>query len=697
MYTQDNKLFSIDTPLKKDTLLLARLSGQEGLSELFHFDMDLFSEQQSISFQDIIGKNVTISMLLADGSNRFFNGLISRFSQEYGKSDSERETQYFSYSATLVPWTWLLTQTTDSRIFQNLSVQDIVEKIFSEKGFTDFEFKLNNTYEPKEYTVQYRETDFNFVSRLLEQEGIYYFFKHENGKHIMVMADHSGANEPCPTQASAKFLHSGHDHFGGEDTIEHLKMLKKIQSGKYTLKDYNYKIPDTDLKVTFDTTHELGDEDYERYDYPGRYTGRNAGDALAMIRMEELESRIMTLCGTCDCRAFATGYRFKLENASQDEWNDKEYLLTRIKHSIDLSSTYFTGPAAAETEQFYKNQFECIAHETPFRPKRITPRPVVKGVQTAIVVGPDGEEIYTDEHGRVKVQFHWDREGKMDENSSCWLRVIQSMAGNGWGALFLPRIGHEVIVEFIEGDPDRPIVTGQVYHGINRPPYSLPEEKTKSTFKSSSSIGGGGFNEIRFEDKADDERLFIHAQKNQDTRIQNDRCEWVGNASHLITVADQLEKINGDKHLTVCGDHNEKVDGTISLETDMDLQEKVGIKHAVDAGLEIHLKAGMKVIVEAGTQISLKVGSNFVDIGPAGVTIQGTMVKINSGGSAGAGSGSTPEAPTLPREAVEAEPGLVATVPDIVPELTPSSPPPPTQQAKALKNAADSGNPLCDT
>jgi type VI secretion system secreted protein VgrG len=267
------------------------------------------------------------------------------------------------------------------------------------------------------------------------------------------------------------------------------------------------------------------------------------------------------------------------------------------------------------------------------------------------------------------------------------------MAGNGWGAMFLPRVGHEVIVEFLEGNPDRPIVTGQVYHGVNRPPYELPNEKTKSTFKSSSSPGGGGFNEIRFEDKSDEEQLFIHAQYNQDIRTENDLCEWVGNESHLIVIKDQFEKTDGDKHLTVTGDHNEKIGGTVSLEAKGDMQEKVGGKHALEAAEEIHLKAGMKVIVEASTQITLKVGGNFIDIGSSGVTIQGTSVMINSGGSAGSGSGSSPESPTEPREADTAEPGGLAKV---GPSRFLPSPPPPTPQAQAFKDAADTGKPLCD-
>lgn len=695
MYTQDNKVFSINTPLGSDILLLARFKGQEGLSELFSFDMDLFSEQHSISFEDIIGKNVTVSVSLADGSTRFFNGLIASFSQEYSAGNkSGSELIFSSYSATMVPWPWLLTRTVNSRIFQNLSVQDIIEQIFSDKNFVHFKFNLSRYYETREYTVQYRESDFNFVSRLLEEEGIYYFFVHEDGKHTLVMTDNSGIIQPCYEQEAVKFKLSGGGSFGNEDEIDSLKMVKQIQAGKYTLNDYNYEIPYADLKVTSDTALAIGPGELEKYDYPGGYAKRDAGDALASIRMEEEESRISILSGTSDCRAFTSGYRFKLEASSQEEWNDKNYILTNIIHRADQADSYASGTPTKERGKIYSNQFDCISYEMPFRPRRITPIPKVEGVQTAVVVGPSGEEIYTDEHGRVKVKFHWDRKKESDENSSCWLRVAQSMAGNGWGTMFLPRVGNEVIVEFLEGNPDRPIVTGQVYHGVNLPPYELPNEKTKSTFKSSCSPDGDGFNEIRFEDKRDEEQLFIHAQYNQDIRTKNDLCEWVGNESHLIVMKDQLEMTDGDKHITVTGDHNEKVGGTVSLETTGDMQEKVGGKHALDANQEIHLKAGMKVILEANSQVTLKVGGSFVDIGPSGVTIQGSMVKINSGGSAGSGSGSSPESPRKPKEADTGEPGGLA---ESGQALSSPSPPPLTPQAQAFKDAAQAGKPLCDT
>ncbi|HUE81571.1 MAG TPA: type VI secretion system tip protein TssI/VgrG, partial [Pyrinomonadaceae bacterium] len=316
------------------------------------------------------------------------------------------------------------------------------------------------------------------------------------------------------------------------------------------------------------------------------------------------------------------------------------------------------------------------------------------GSQTAVVVGPPGEEIFVDKYGRVKVQFHWDREGQVNADSSCWIRVAQNQAGIRWGSIFLPRIGQEVIVDFIEGDPDQPIIVGSVYNATEMPPYKLPDEKTKTViFKSNSSIGGRGFNEFRVEDKEGKEQVFIHAERNKDIRIKKDRYETVGESSHFIVGGDQLEKVAGDKHLQVKGDQNEDVTGTASLTVGQDLQEKVGMNHALDAGMEIHLKAGMNIVIDSGTTLTLKVGGNFININPGGIFISGTMVMINSGGSPGSGAGSSPGKPKDPSEADKAEPGALSQPP-------PASPPPKAVKyspaALVMKHAAAQGTAFCN-
>ena len=681
-YTQDDKLISIDTPLGEDVLLLTGLSGEEGISRTFSFELSLLSENHAIPFDAIIGKNVTVTINLPDGNKRYLNGTVSSFSQGRGGGEEGADTRFTSYRATMVPWFWVLTRSSDSRIFQNLSVGEIVEKVFKDQGLTDYRLDLQGNYEKKEFCVQYRETDHNFVSRLLEEEGIFYYFEHQQGKHKMVLADTPDAHKHCPGQKAVSCqlsLQAVRD----QDVITAFELTQQIGASRYSLNDFNFATPNTSLNVEVQGMDALKIGNRQIYDYPGNFRNRSAGETMARIRMEGDEAHCIRIRGTSDCRFFASGFRFTLKEHSRADLNDKDYLLVTVTHN---ATEGYGDDAGAR----YENSFECLPHSVPYRPPRLTPRPAVQGMQTAIVVGPPGEEIHTDEHGRVKVQFHWDREGKKNDNSSCWIRVSQLCAANGWGTLHIPRIGQEVVVDFLEGDPDRPIVTGQLYNGVNLPPYPLPAHKTRSTLKSNSSPDGGGFNEIRFEDRKGEEQLFIHAQRQQDNRVNGSALEWVGEDRHLIVGRDQYEKVSGDQHLTVTGDRNEKVDGTVSLTVSEDMQQKVGAKHALDAGEEIHLRAGTRLIIESGREISLKVGGNFINIAPAGVSIVGTMILINSGGSAGSGSGASPEAPRIPKEVERANPGEAEA-------KAPTKPATVGPQAAALKTAARQHRFFCDS
>jgi len=680
-YTQDHRLISIHTVLGKDVLLLQGFSGQEGISTLFHFDLTMHSENRSIPFESIVGKKATIKVLLADGSERYINGIISSFSQ------SGASPVFASYHATLAPWFWLLTRTSDCRIFQNMAVPDIIIKLFQEHGFSDFKNKLHGSFQQREYCVQYRETTFNFISRLMQEEGIFYFFEHEADKHSLVLANNPSELKSCPKQASARY-ESAQNVGYTEEVVTEWSIGQEVRPGKYTINDFDFEKPTLDLTsgVTGQDTRQ-----YEIYDYPGEYKTRNEGERIAGIRIQEEDTPRIVVTGSSTCRAFVSGYRFQLKDHYRNDLN-KEYAITTLYHTCDAGTNYRSSEGDGGGFE-YTNQFQCIPHPTPFRPLRTAPVPVVHGTQTAIVVGPPGEEIYVDKYGRVKVQFHWDREGKYNEKSSCWIRVSQNWAGKQWGAMFIPRIGQEVIVDFIEGDPDRPIITGRVYNGVSMPPYELPAEKTKSAIKTNSYKGGGGFNELRFEDKKGQEQIFIHAQKNEDIRIKNDLLEWVGNDSHRIVKRDHMEDISGDKHLHVKGDQNEKVDGTVSLKAGMDVQEKVGMNYALNAGMEIHLKAGMNLVVEAGATLTLKVGGNFININPAGVFIQGTMVLINSGGAAGAGAGASPDPPKAPKEADNADPGQT---PEMPPPKKRTKPKNYSPGALMMKQAARDGMPFCD-
>ena len=670
---------------------------RERLSSGFVCTLVLASEDGEIPFDDVVGQEALLKLLdrKTQDPTRYVHGVVRRF-----ENTGERpggKGRFHLYRAEVVPSMWFLSLERDCRIFQKVDVKAIVTEVLKDAGLPADRFRFGAQVKPpvREYCVQYRETDLDFISRLLEEEGIFYYFEHEEKKHVAVfgndpMAYGSLGGGAAPAQVP---FHISEGKVPEEECVHDFSLSRSVRTGKVERRDFNFEKVTLDL-TTKDEARQTPklDQKYESYDYPGIYMDPTRGKSLTQVRLQEAQALREVAGGKGTCRGFLPGTKFKLSDHENGGFN-REYLLVEVVHEGKQPQTLqeYAQAVSKGTEDGgfrYGNTFAGIPGSVTFRPERVTPRPVVEGPQTALVVGPKGEEIDTDKYGRVRVQFHWDRLGKRDEKSSCWIRVASMFAGSMYGAIFIPRIGQEVIVDFLEGDPDQPIITGRVYNADCMPPYKLPDEKTRSTIKTDSSKGGGGFNEIRFEDLKDQEQVFVHGQRNLDVRIEKDAMEWIGQDRHLIVKRDQLEMVEGDKHLTVTGDHNEKVDGTVSLKVGMDMQEKVGMKHALDAGLEIHLKAGTKVVVEAGTQVTLKVGGNFVDIGPGGVTIQGTMVKINSGGSAGSGSGSSPEAPKSPLEADKDKPGAKTAA---------AAPPTSTPQAQALQSAANSGAPLCDT
>jgi type VI secretion system secreted protein VgrG len=664
-WVEKDRFLNLQTTLGDDKFLLRSFSGHEGISQLFHFHLDMLSEDPAVSFDDIVGQNVSFSVRLADTSEaRYFNGYVSRFSQLPGE---ERLTHY---QAEVVPWLWFLTRTADCRIFQNQSVPAIVEQVFKAFQFTDYELQLRGSYQPLEYCVQYRETAFNFVSRLMEQEGIYYFFKHENGKHTLVLADSPSVHEPCPGQSRIMFERTVGMVRREEDVVFSWKQEQSFRTGKVAITDYNFETPTTDLSVGIASQiNQGGNHRFEVYDYPGEYGKHSAGDQQAKLRIEAEEAAHAVYSGDSDCRSFRAGYKFELFGHERRDQNGS-YLLTSVSHAAEEGGFY--SGTGSKTDSTYRNTFTAIASSVPFRPLRATPKPMIYGTQTAVVSGPSGEEVYTDKHGRIKVQFHWDRIGQRNENSSCWVRCAQVWAGKGWGGMIIPRIGQEVVVSFLEGNPDRPLVTGTVYNALQTPPYPLPGKQVVSTLRSCSSKGGGNSNEIRFDDTKGSEHFYVHAAHDHDTLVDNNRRETIGRDSHHLVKGFQYERTEGDRNI----------------------DEKVSQKWAVDSGTEIHLKAGMKVVIEAGTQLTIKSGGNFVDINPAGVFVKGTMVMINSGGSAGSGSGASP---TPPEQPTEVQPGEATQV---APPPPPPRPPQPTTYSPAaavLKQAAQSGAPFCDT
>ena len=645
--TQDNRLIAIDTPLGSDVLLLRGVSGQEAISRLFSFELDLLSTDPEIKFDQIIGQSVTIRVRLTGDQERFFHGIISRFMQ------TGSDAGLANYRATMVPKLWLLTRTADCRIFQNKTIPDIIQSVMKDNGITDLRTVLTGTYEPRDYCVQYRETDFNFVSRLMEQYGLFYFFEHEETKHTLVLSDDLSAHKPCPDQTDVSWNPQGGESFE-EDVITGLQWEETFRFGKYAVTDYNFETPSTSLMAEVATKTKVGGNDkFEIFDYPGEYGKKAEGDGIATLRMEEEEAQYKVITGSGGVRVFTTGYTFTLQDYMRKDMNG-EYLLTQVQHAASVGNTYEAGEAGGGNQDEYSNAFTCIPAKTPFRARQVTPKPMVQGLQTAVVVGKSGEEIWTDEYGRVKVQFHWDRYGEKNEESSCWVRVAQNWAGKKWGAMFIPRIGQEVIVEFVDADPDRPIVTGRVYNAEQTVPYDLPANQTISTVKSYSSKGGEGFNEFRFEDKKGEEQIFLHAQKNMDIKVLNDRFETIGTdgegSRHLIVEKDKFEEIKNDRQEKVTRDHIEEIGRDRNLTVKGDVIEVFKADHSEQTTGDYYLKAS-NIVIEGTSNITLKVGGSSIAIEAGGITIQtpatmevkGTQVTVKADAQLGLEGGATAE------------------------------------------------------
>ena len=657
------------TPLG-DALRLRSMVVHEEISRLFEYEVIALSEDPAISADDLLGVGVAVSMEAADDSPRWFHGVVTSFGIE------GVDGRHFSYRMMLRPWLWLLTRSANVRIYQEKSVPDIVKEVLSAYDGQVL-LQLTGTYAPRIYCVQYRESDFDFVSRLLEEEGIFYFFRHEQGQHKLVLADAPGVHETVAGFASLPYLED-EQRLADHPAIHKWRMSHEIQTGKVTLRDYHFETPATDLTSnTAASSRGHASATLEVYDYPGLYSAKARGDALAKIRLEEAESRFGRYTGQGNTPGLVTGTRFTLQNHPRDDQN-AEYLVLSTRIEMRQAG-YESGD---ERDTLYRCDFMLQRYSEPFRPARITPKPAVAGPQTAVVVGNgDPGDIVTDEHARVKVQFHWDRLGQKNANSSCWVRVATPLAGNGWGMISLPRLGQEVVVDFLEGDPDQPLITGRVYNAAQLPPYALPDNATVSTFKSRSKLGGADdFNELRFEDKAGSEYMLLHAQKDRFEFVEQTLKSEIGMEEHRTVKQARKEKIGGEYHLSVAKDAKQKFDAKLSIATgqDMllksggifslktaqditaqsgaaislkssgDLHLKIGSNIGAEGGQNVHIKGGMNVVIEGGMQISIKAGGSSIVLGPDGVSITGAMVKINSGGSPGSGSGASPVAPTDP-------------------------------------------------
>ena len=644
-FTQDGRFLSLDTPLAKDELLLTSVNGIEAISSLFQFSLTALSQNTEIKPEELIHKSITFT--IHHDKPRVFNGFVSHFSFGEIKNSGLRE-----YHLTVVPWTWFLNQNENRRIFQNKNTKEIVSKVFADLGYNDFDFKAEGG-NPREYCVQYGESDLTFVMRLLAEEGYASFFTHEKKKHTLVIVDQMSA---YAESAQSNLTYSkGNSPDAEINAWQHNYELKK---GEWIVNDYNFKEPNKKLAAQSTSKSKLEkNSQFKHYSYPSQYDFA-LGKKIADARMDAEEAGANTISGASSCSSFSAGQFFKLEKHETKSEQGK-YLLLTVHHQASDAS-YFSSQGG---DQQYSNSFSCMPQENMYRPPMVYTRPVMYGPQSALVTGPKGEEIYIDDFGRIKVQFMWDQEGKKDENSSCFIRVMQSFAGNGWGSSFIPRIGHEVIISFLDGDPDRPIVTGSVYNGNNKPPYS---SKTQNGIKTHSTKGGGAdnYNEIRFEDKKASEQVYIQAEKDLDTyvknnetlTIDNDRTKTVKNNENSYieknrnktVTKDQTESIGDNKTIDVGKDHTESIGKNVSISigenhtetigknmtitVDKDLQETVNGTYNEAVTKEYGLKA-KTITMEADKEITFKTGSAKIVMESNGdITISGKNINVKGSG-----------------------------------------------------------------
>jgi len=577
--------------------LVHKLLLREGLSALFELRLELLCRDASLDLSAVVGQPALLTSTHTEGV-RCLHGLVQELQV------AELGAGYTRYHAVVVPRMWLLTQRRDCRIFQSMSTPEILEAVFEAAEISGgaLDSRLNRSYEPRDYCVQYRESDFSFASRLMEEEGISYFFEHSDSDHVLVLADESIAHEELEEGPSVVFR-APRMGSAGAQAVQRARFTRKVRPGKATLRDYTFKAPTTDLESseTFDEDDEL-----EIYDYPGDYVDGGLGGVLAKLRLEELQVARLKLEGESDARRLCPGFLITLEEHPRDELN-QQYLVTEVLHEGTQPLPDAMGGHDAFT---YRNRFGAVPSDVPFRPEHRTPRPRIYGVQTALVTGPAGEEIHVDEHGRVKVQFHWDREGKQDENSSCWVRVSHGWAGAGWGMVYLPRIGQEVIVQFLEGDPDRPLITGRVYNGDNTHPYDLPGDKTRSTIKSDSSLGGGGSNELRFEDAAGSEEVYLHSQKDWTIVTENDKNQTTGNNETAHVEVDRTRNVGNNEAITVGVDRTKTVGSNETIAIGVDETLTIGSNETRTIGADLTMAVGANQTETVGANKTQTVAAN---------------------------------------------------------------------------------------
>ncbi|OUS24398.1 hypothetical protein A9Q99_24610 [Gammaproteobacteria bacterium 45_16_T64] len=613
-------------------------TGEEEISGLFSFTLNLVCENDVLDVGAFLSKPGLLTFIDSHNS-RVLHGEIIQASYV------NRGRRFTQFSVMLAPKPWFLLSRSGNRIFQQQSVPDIISTLLSEADIrgSDVRLDLRHSYPARDYTVQYQENEWDFICRLMEEEGIFYFFEHNLDKHTLVLGDHNACFAPLPGSRSIAY-HPITGLVAGQESIHAMTLEETIAAGKVSLQDFFFEKPSLSLMTNATVNNPGARADLEQYYYPGNYQHPTEGKRYASLRAEALNTFTVLAEASTSSQRFMPGYVIGVEGHPRVSIN-RDYLITKVTHEGRQPQSLEEG---ASTEAYsYLAKLTFIPNDVIYRPARVHPIPYIAGTETAVVTGPAGEEIYTDAHGRIKLHFHWDRKGGYDEKSSCWVRVSQGAAGGQWGSMSIPRVGEEVIVAYESGHPDRPVVIGRTYHGQHPSPYPLPANKTRSTLKTLSTPNGGGFNEVRIEDKKSSEQIFIHAEKDVDVKVKNHWRETIENDEHTKVEKESFTKVEKDHHKTVDGQHNVSVGKSQSLQVGKDSQIKTTKNYNMQAQ-EIHLKAGMQLVIEAGSEVVMKAGSGLITLNPSGVTIKGAMVKINSGGGGGGAKSASPQAPTAP-------------------------------------------------
>ena len=658
---QDSRVASLKTPLGPNKLALTRFEAYEGLSELFEFRVDVLSHDPAVDFNKLLGRSCSVTAVTHQDPKRYFDGILVE-AQSVGTVND-----LYAYRLILRPSLWLLSRTTNCRIWHDKSALDIIEEVLQQRG-VHMRRATTRTTRQREYCVQYRETDLDFLSRLMEEEGIYYFFEHAEDLHTMVLADSPSSHKAIPGHEKLRFSSAsvaGHVH---EEALLDWIAERRLRSGKFELRDYNFKTPGNKLVGPASAPGQYEKGNLEVYDYPGRYDQESEGKTYAEIRRDAEQA--------VDQRRYASGEAPSLfpgglvtvhEHPTASE--NQRYLVVRATHQFS-TQMYRSGSMSLDMGERYSGSFEFLPATQTFRAPLVTPKPRVYGPQTARVVqrpNGSGEEIDVDDHGRIRVRFHWDR----DDKRSCWVRVAQMWAGNKWGGQFIPRVDMEVVVEFLEGDPDRPLVVGCVYNADNKYPWTLPDNKTQSGIKSDSSKGHNGYNQLRFEDKKGSEQIEVHAEKDLDSTILHAETRKIGerfvegpgsparkttivlgddvfaiqagnrdgtiSLNDTLTVgvnqsisvgASQTTSIGASQSTTIGASETTMIGLSSSLSVGASLTETVGMSKTVSVGASDSVTAGVAIMITAGVSITLVAGGSAITLSPAGITLAGAAINL---------------------------------------------------------------------